>query len=166
MPQEKTREARGSPSSKLAFLRKHPIFCDLEPDALDQLCRYARHATFKRGAPLFSKGDPGTSLFAVVSGTVKMHIEPSMSADFGSAKVKLLHPEQQLLAQPGIYSYRAEPYGTYPAWFDPTYFHERIVPVFSAKRLLHRDARNIALSFRYLFNHPEAWILLALLLIL
>ena len=87
-----------------------------------------------------------------------------MSADFGSAKVHLIHPEQQLLAQPGIYSYRAEPYGTYPAWFDPTYFHERIVPVFSLSRLVHRDARNVVLSFRYLFNHPEAWILLALLL--
>jgi hypothetical protein len=93
-----------------------------------------------------------------------MHIEPSMTSDFGSASVKLVHPEQQLLAQPGIYSYRAEPYGTYPAWFDPTYFHERIVPRFSATRLVHRDVRNVVLSVRYLFNHPEAWILLALLL--
>jgi hypothetical protein len=113
----------------------------------------------------FDFGDSGALNYAwYVSGTVKMHIEPSMTADFGSAKVNLIHPEQQLLAQPGIYSYRAEPYGTYPAWFDPTYFHERIVPVFNAKRLLHRDVRNVVLSFRYLFNHPEAWILLALLL--
>ena len=113
----------------------------------------------------FDFGDSGALNYAwYVSGTVKMHIEPSMTADFGSAKVNLIHPEQQLLAQPGIYSYRAEPYGTYPAWFDPTYFHERIVPVFSASRLIHRDVRNIVLSFRYLLNHPEAWILLALLL--
>ena len=82
----------------------------------------------------FDFGDSGALNYAwYVSGTVKMHIEPSMSADFGSAKVNLIHPEQQLLAQPGIYSYRAEPYGTYPAWFDPTYFHERIMPVFSAQ---------------------------------
>jgi hypothetical protein len=113
----------------------------------------------------FDFGDSGALNYAwYVSGTVKMHIEPSMSADFGSAKVNLIHPEQQLLAQPGIYSYRAEPYGTYPAWFDPTYFHEHITPVFNAKRLLHRDVRNVVLSFRYLLNHPEAWILLALLL--
>lgn len=113
----------------------------------------------------FDFGDSGALNYAwYVSGTVKMHIEPSMAADFGSAKVNLLHPEQQLLAQPGIYSYRAQPYGTYPAWFDTTYFHERIVPVFSAKRLLHRDVRNLVLSLRYLLNHPEAWILLALLL--
>jgi hypothetical protein len=113
----------------------------------------------------FDFGDSGALNYAwYVSGTVKMHIEPSMAADFGSAKVNLIHPEQQLLAQPGIYSYRAEPYGTYPAWFDPTYFHERIVPVFSASRLIHRDVRNVVLSFRYLLNHPEAWILLILLL--
>ena len=114
----------------------------------------------------FDFGDSGALNYAwYVSGTVKMHIEPSMSADFGSAKVNLIHPEQQLLAQPGIYSYRAEPYGTYPAWFDPTYFHERIVPVFSVSRLIHRDVRNVILSFRYLLNHPEAWILLILLLV-
>jgi hypothetical protein len=113
----------------------------------------------------FDFGDSGALNYAwYVSGTVKMHLEPSMTSDFGSAKVNLIHPEQQLLAQPGIYSYRAEPYGTYPAWFDPTYFHERIVPVFSASRLLHRDVRNVVLSFRYLLNHPEAWILLILLL--
>ncbi len=113
----------------------------------------------------FDFGDSGALNYAwYVSGTVKMHIEPSMTSDFGSASVKLVHPEQQLLAQPGIYSYRAEPYGTYPAWFDPTYFHERIVPRFSATRLVHRDVRNVVLSVRYLFNHPEAWILLALLL--
>jgi hypothetical protein len=113
----------------------------------------------------FDFGDSGALNYAwYVSGTVKMHIEPWMTSDFGSASVKLIHPEQQLLAHPGIYSYRAEPYGTYPAWFDPTYFHERIAPRFSAKRLVHRDARNVVLSLRYLFNHPEAWILLALLL--
>src|ERR1700755_367133 len=58
----------------LSVLRNHPIFCDLAPEALDQLCRYAKHSTLKRGAPIFSKGDPGTSLFALISGTVKISI--------------------------------------------------------------------------------------------
>jgi CRP/FNR family transcriptional regulator, cyclic AMP receptor protein len=87
VPQEKKGEVRGLPSSRLAVLRKHPIFCDLEPEALDQLCRYARHATFKRGAALFSKGDPGASLFAVVSGTVKMSVS---SAEGRSAIFNLI----------------------------------------------------------------------------
>ena len=56
------------------MLRKHPMFCDLEPAALDQLCRYAKLSTLKRGATIFSKGDPGISLYAVISGTVKISV--------------------------------------------------------------------------------------------
>lgn len=74
MPQDKTGESRGFSTSKLSVLRKHPYFADLEPEAFDQLCRYAKHTTLKRGAAIFSKGDPGTSLFAVISGTVKISI--------------------------------------------------------------------------------------------
>jgi CRP/FNR family transcriptional regulator, cyclic AMP receptor protein len=72
--QDKSADARRSSSSKLSVLRKHPIFCDLEPEALDQLCRYAKHTSLKRGATICSKGDPGNSLFAVISGTVKISI--------------------------------------------------------------------------------------------
>src|SRR5882757_4206472 len=70
------KQAGSSPfaSSKLSVLRKHPYFADLEPEAFDQLCRYAKHTTLKRGATIFSKGDPGTTLVAVISGTVKISI--------------------------------------------------------------------------------------------
>ena len=74
LPQDKSGEARSISSSKLAIVRKHPIFCDLDPDAFDQLCRYAKHMTLKRGATIFSKGDPGNSLVAVISGTVKISV--------------------------------------------------------------------------------------------
>ena len=87
MPQDRTGEARSISSGKLAVLRKHPIFCDLDPEALDQLCRYAKHATLKRGATIFSKGDPGNSLFAVISGTVKISIS---SADGRNAILNLI----------------------------------------------------------------------------
>src|ERR1700738_5702185 len=70
----KTTELPPAVSSKLSVLRKHPFFCDLEPEALDQLCRYAKHTTLKRGASIFCRGDPGNSLFAVISGTVKISI--------------------------------------------------------------------------------------------
>ena len=89
MPQDKTGEARLSQSSKLAVLRKHPMFCDLDPEALDQLCRYAKHSTFKRGATILSKGDPGNSLLVVASGTVKISVS---SADGRSAILNLIGP--------------------------------------------------------------------------
>ncbi|MBI5261295.1 MAG: Crp/Fnr family transcriptional regulator [Bradyrhizobium sp.] len=88
MPQDKTGGARSS-GSKLSVLRKHPIFSDLEPEALDQLCRYAKHTTFKRGSTIAAKGDPGNSLFAVISGTVKI----SSSSPHGrSAILNLIGP--------------------------------------------------------------------------
>jgi CRP/FNR family cyclic AMP-dependent transcriptional regulator len=89
VPQDKTIEPRQSASNKLAVLRKHPIFCDLDANAFDQLGRYAKPATLKRGATIFSKGDPGNSLIAVISGTVKISIS---SPDGRSAILNLIGP--------------------------------------------------------------------------
>lgn len=114
----------------------------------------------------FDFGDSGSLNYAwYVGGVEKMHLEPWMTSSFGPATVHLIHPERQLLASPGIYSYRAEPYGTYPDWFDTTFFNERITPHLNPPVLIRRDARNAVLVVRYLFNHPEAWILLALLIV-
>ena len=89
VPQDKTIEPRQVTSSKLAVLRGHSIFCDLDAGAFEQLCRYAKHATLKRGATIFSKGDPGNSLIAVISGTVKISIS---SPDGRSAILNLIGP--------------------------------------------------------------------------
>src|ERR1700737_1431762 len=89
VPQDKTADARGFSGNKLSVLRQHPIFCDLEPAALDQLCRYAKHSTLERGATIVSKGDPGNSLIAVISGTVKISVS---SPDGRSAIVNLIGP--------------------------------------------------------------------------
>src|ERR1700744_5487222 len=76
-------------TGKLAVLRKHPIFCDLDADAFEQLCRYAKPATLRRGATIFSKGDPGNSLIAVIAGTVKISIS---SPDGRNAILNLIGP--------------------------------------------------------------------------
>src|SRR3981081_2822724 len=87
--QDKKGLPRPSASNKLSVLRKHPIFCDLDPEALDQLCRYAKHSSLKRGATIVSKGDPGNSLIAVISGTVKISVT---SPDGRSAILNLIGP--------------------------------------------------------------------------
>ena len=89
VPQDKTGEARPFASSKLAVLRKHPYFADLAPEAFEQLCRYAKHSTLKRGASICSKGDPGNSLIAVITGTVKISVS---SANGRSAILNLIGP--------------------------------------------------------------------------
>ena len=87
--QDKKVAPRPVASSKLAVLRKHPIFSDLDPAALDQLSRYAKHTTLKRGTTIVSKGDPGNSLIAVISGTVKISVS---SPDGRSAILNLIGP--------------------------------------------------------------------------
>jgi CRP/FNR family cyclic AMP-dependent transcriptional regulator len=89
MPQDKKAVARPGASSTLSVLRKHPIFSDLDPEAFDQLCRYAKHTTLKRGTTIVSKGDPGNSLIAVISGTVKISVT---SPDGRSAILNLIGP--------------------------------------------------------------------------
>jgi len=57
---------------KQAILRAHPLFGQLGADAITRLASYSHTKSFASGARIFEKGDPGTSLFAVCSGTVKI----------------------------------------------------------------------------------------------
>jgi CRP/FNR family cyclic AMP-dependent transcriptional regulator len=57
---------------KRAFLGSHPIFGALGPELLNQLSSYAIPRTFKRGTMICERGAPGTALFAICSGTVKI----------------------------------------------------------------------------------------------
>src|SRR5580692_11368919 len=63
--------------------------CPFRGAASCQLCRYAKHATLKRGETIFSKGDAGNSLIAVIRGTVKISIS---SAEGRSAILNLIGP--------------------------------------------------------------------------
>ena len=115
----------------------------------------------------FDFGDSGALNYAwYVGGTEKMHLQPYQTAQFGSSEVHLKHPEKELLHTPLILSYAEMPYGTYPDWFDATYWNEQIKPHFSLRQDLPRAVRNSVLVVRYLFNHPEALLLLALLLLM
>jgi 4-amino-4-deoxy-L-arabinose transferase-like glycosyltransferase len=112
-------------------------------------------------------GDSGSLNYAwFVAGTEKMHLQPYQTSQFGSADVHLKHPERELLHSPLILSYAEMPFGTYPDWFDPTYWNDQIKPHFSLRGELSRSARDCVLFARYVFNHPEALILLALFLTL
>jgi CRP/FNR family transcriptional regulator, cyclic AMP receptor protein len=89
VPQDKTADARRPSSNKLSVLRKHPYFAGLAPEAFEQLFRYAKPLVLKRGATICSKGDPGTSLFAVISGTIKISVS---SPDGRNAILNLIGP--------------------------------------------------------------------------
>ena len=89
MSSDTKRKPQVFPNEKFSVLRQHPIFRDLNPAALDQLCRYCKTRAIKRGATVFSKGDPGNSLFAVVQGTVRIGVS---SAEGREAVFNIIGP--------------------------------------------------------------------------
>ncbi len=59
------------------ILRDQPLFRGLlfrglGPESIDRLCSYATTRAVPRGGTIFAKGDPGSSLYAVRLGTVKI----------------------------------------------------------------------------------------------
>src|SRR5258705_1789840 len=75
-PREATMSARPtSPKAafdKQAIFRAHPLFGQLGADAISRLASYAHSKSAAAGTTIFERGDPGNSLFAVCSGTVKI----------------------------------------------------------------------------------------------
>jgi CRP/FNR family transcriptional regulator, cyclic AMP receptor protein len=83
--------ARADPSVNnrtVALLQCHPLFCELDPEHLKQLCSYARTRRILSGTTLFVKGDPGNALYVVASGIVKITVA---SIDGPEAILNLLY---------------------------------------------------------------------------
>lgn len=62
------------PLGKSEILGRHEFFRELPPHALQQLASHARQQAFSPGQRIFSKGDAGHGLLAVVSGVVKISV--------------------------------------------------------------------------------------------
>src|SRR4051794_33733525 len=56
---------------KYAFLREH-LFAEIGSATVNRLASYARTKRLAAGTIIFERGDPGGSLFAVRTGTVKI----------------------------------------------------------------------------------------------
>ena len=54
------------------LLSRHPIFGQLPPNAIAQFAAYSTRRRVPRGTTIFSKGDPGSSLIAVLDGCVRI----------------------------------------------------------------------------------------------
>jgi hypothetical protein len=115
----------------------------------------------------FDFGDSGNLNYVwFVAGTEKMHLQQNQTALFGAADVHLKHPEKQLLDNPPVLSYKQLPYGTYPDWFDTSFFNERIKAHMNPRLQIIVIGQCIMRILRYMANHPEAYALLAVLLLL
>ena len=78
------------PEPRLAeHLRRYPLFAKLSDTELLQLAERARARSFKRGEMLFRKDDPGTHLYVVLDGAVKI----ALPGEFGQeALVAIMRP--------------------------------------------------------------------------
>jgi CRP-like cAMP-binding protein len=61
-----------SVSEKSAILRRHTLFRELGHEVCDQLAAYAKMKEYARGTTIYVKGDPGSCLFAICRGNVRV----------------------------------------------------------------------------------------------
>jgi CRP/FNR family transcriptional regulator, cyclic AMP receptor protein len=76
---------------KRAILQHHPLFGALGTALIDQLSAHATSKRIRRGTTIFSKGDPGSCLYAVFSGQVKITVPSGEGKD---AVFNLIGPGQ------------------------------------------------------------------------
>jgi CRP/FNR family cyclic AMP-dependent transcriptional regulator len=66
---------------RLSLLRNHPLFQDLPPAVIEHLGSYMKTRKVGRGTTIFAKGDPGTGLMGVLSGSVKISVASAEGKD-------------------------------------------------------------------------------------
>jgi CRP/FNR family transcriptional regulator/CRP/FNR family cyclic AMP-dependent transcriptional regulator len=71
------------------LLSQVPLFAALSPDRLAELGQMVRRRTYHRGETIFHKGDPGSGLFIITGGQVKI-ILPSETGE--EAMLAVLNP--------------------------------------------------------------------------
>ena len=71
-PQKSELRPQRRDDEKRAILRGHALFRSFSPDQIDRLCSCTIQKSIKRSTIIFSKGDPGSSLFAIHKGSVKI----------------------------------------------------------------------------------------------
>jgi CRP/FNR family cyclic AMP-dependent transcriptional regulator len=82
------RQAASGPPDKLVPLRHHPLFGQLPPRVIEHLGSYMRRRALARGETIFAKGDPGSGLMGVLTGSVKISVP---SADGRDIVLNIIH---------------------------------------------------------------------------
>ncbi|HEY1984416.1 MAG TPA: glycosyltransferase family 39 protein [Terracidiphilus sp.] len=87
------------------------------------------------------------------------------SGNVNHARDDFKHPEQLLLSNPQTYSFARHMNGTYPLWFDPSYWFDTVYPQVYLKGHIRQAAQSGKMFIIFLFDHPEAFLLLFVLLL-
>ncbi len=81
MPASSDSKAAKRSPDKLSLLRDHLLFRDLPPPIIDRIGSYMKIRKISRGATIFNKGDPGTGLFGILNGSVKISVASADGRD-------------------------------------------------------------------------------------
>ncbi|MCP9496439.1 MAG: hypothetical protein MSG64_18510 [Pyrinomonadaceae bacterium MAG19_C2-C3] len=76
------------------------------------------------------------------------------------------HPTRKLLERPALYEFAAPVPGTYPVWYDPSYWHEGIASRFDLQRQVVLLAESAARYRRILFSYLQISLLVGWLLLI
>ena len=66
------RDGRVRAATPAELLSRHPIFGQLPPNVIAQFAAYSARRRVPRGTTIFRRGDPGSSLIAVLAGSVRI----------------------------------------------------------------------------------------------
>lgn len=72
---------KSRPLDRLVIIGRHPFFAGLPGDVRQRLVDYTRSKRYDAGSAIFSKGDPGSALFFVCEGTVKLSAQSQDGKD-------------------------------------------------------------------------------------
>jgi hypothetical protein len=76
-----------------------------------------------------------------------------------------VHPSHKLNDFPEIYEFEATDMGTYPPWFDPTYWYEGVIPHFNWRLQPKIFLANVAVELRTIMESAAQAVCAALILI-
>src|SRR5205085_12257803 len=62
-------------------LSRVPLFAELPPERVHELAQSVRRRTYHRGETIFHKGDPGSGLYIIAGGQVKIVLPSEMGEE-------------------------------------------------------------------------------------
>lgn len=81
MAVQATERPRPDVLDKRLLLRSHPLFKELSDAIIDRIVSHALTRKVKKGTILFRKGDPGTNLYAVCAGAIRISAPSELGKD-------------------------------------------------------------------------------------
>jgi len=62
-----------------------------------------------------------------------------------------MHPTRKIFDSPAVYEFGSPVGGTYPPWYDPTYWYEGVQPRVSLRQQFKAIARNVVRAYQFMF---------------